>query len=183
VTLPPRGDGIAYDREYDRYSLRILQQRAHRGGAEGQHDVWPQRDQLRRVAADVTLGRSCEADLDPRVAAVGPPRLLQCHHEGADQCPCMRIVFDERYENPDAPHAVALLRPRHARPRPRRAAEQGDELAPPYHSMTSSARTSTISGTARPSAFAVFRFRTVSYFPGTCTGKLAGFSPRRMRST
>ena len=39
-------------------------------------------------------------------------------------------------ENPS--HALALLRPRRERPR-RRAAEQGDELAP-RHSITSSAR-------------------------------------------
>jgi amidase len=36
---------------------------------------------------------------------------------------------------------------------------------------------------ARPSALAVLRFRTISYFTGNCTGRSPGLSPRRMRST
>jgi hypothetical protein len=38
------------------------------------------------------------------------------------------IVFVIGHEHADAPHAVALLRPRREQPR-RRAAEKGDELA------------------------------------------------------
>src|SRR5262245_64674071 len=48
----------------------------------------------------------------------------------------------------------ALLRARRERPRGRRAAEQRDELAPP-HSITSSARASSVGGTSRPSILAV----------------------------
>src|SRR4030081_335251 len=51
------------------------------------------------------------------------------------------------------------------------------------HSITSSARASTVSGTVSPSAFAVLRLITVSYLVGDCTGRSAGFSPLRMRST
>src|SRR5260370_33487722 len=58
-----------------------------------------------------------------------------------------------------------------------------DELAPVAHSITSSARASNVGGTLRPSALAVFRLITSSYFTGACTGRSAGFSPRRMRST
>src|SRR6516225_4425013 len=47
-----------------------------------------------------------------------------------------------------------LLRVRRERPRRRRAAEQRDELAP-LHSITSSAATSSLSGTVRPSILAV----------------------------
>ena len=61
-------------------------------------------------------------------------------------------------------------------------AEQRDELAA-LHSITSSARASTVGGTSRPSAFAVFRLITSSYLVGACTGRSAGFSPLRMRST
>src|SRR4051794_35282784 len=46
------------------------------------------------------------------------------------------------------------------------------------HSITSSAIASSVRGTSRPSAFAVFRLMTVSYFVGACTGRLAGFSPQ-----
>jgi hypothetical protein len=52
----------------------------------------------------------------------------------------------------------------------------------PY-SITSSARPSNGSGTVRPNALAVFRFITNSYLVGVCTGRLAGFSPLRMRLT
>jgi hypothetical protein len=47
----------------------------------------------------------------------------------------------------------------------RRAAEQRDEIAPPYHSITSSARSRIDEGTLRPSAFAVLRL-TVNDFDG-----------------
>src|SRR6516164_11270905 len=52
----------------------------------------------------------------------------------------------------------------------------------PY-SSTSSARARTDGGTARPSALAVLRLITSSYLVGACTGKSAGLSPLRMRST
>src|SRR5712692_9050893 len=80
------------------------------------------------------------------------------------------------------PHAVALLRARGQRPCGCRAAEQRDESAP-LHSITSSARASSVGGTSRPSALAVLRLITNSYLVGACTGRSAGFSPLRMRST
>src|SRR6266436_3617590 len=52
-----------------------------------------------------------------------------------------------------------------------------------FHSITSSARASSVGGISRPSAFAVLRLITNSYLVGACTGRLAGFSPLRMRST
>jgi hypothetical protein len=51
------------------------------------------------------------------------------------------------------------------------------------HSITSSARASSVGGTSRPSARAVLRLITSSYLVGACTGRSAGFSPLRMRST
>ena len=38
-------------------------------------------------------------------------------------------------------------------------------------------------GTVRPSSLAVLRLITSSYLFGVCTGKSAGFSPLKMRST
>jgi hypothetical protein len=46
--------------------------------------------------------------------------------------------------------------------------------APPLYSITSSARSSSDGGMARPSALAVLRFTTISNFVGNCTGR----SPR-----
>src|SRR5262249_11905153 len=77
---------------------------------------------------------------------------------------------------------IRLLRTRRQRPR-RRDAKQCDERAAVPHSITSSARASSDGGTSRPSAFAVLRLMTSSYFVGACTGRSAGFSPLRIRST
>jgi hypothetical protein len=52
-----------------------------------------------------------------------------------------------------------------------------------YCSITSSARTSRVVGTARPSAFAVLRLIASSYLVGACTGRSAGFAPLRIPST
>ena len=51
------------------------------------------------------------------------------------------------------------------------------------HSMTSSAVERSLSGTVRPSAFAVLRLTISSYLLGACTGSSLGFSPRSIRST
>src|SRR5262249_14733172 len=60
--------------------------------------------------------------------------------------------------------------------------EPHDELAP-RHSITSSARASSLSETVKPSALAVLRLMTSTYLIGACTGRSAGFSPLRIRST
>src|SRR5262245_44816041 len=78
---------------------------------------------------------------------------------------------------------VILVGSFHRSSRERRAAECRDEIAPPHYSITSSARTSTAAGTSRPSALAAFRLMTVWYLVGAWTGRSAGFSPLRMRST
>ena len=62
------------------------------------------------------------------------------------------------------------------------AAGERHEL-PPHHSITSSARLTSVTGRSKPSALAVFRLMTRSYLFGACTGRSAGFSPFRMRST
>src|SRR5262249_25593881 len=87
------------------------------------------------------------------------------------------LVSRPAIEDPDYRYR-GLLRPRRNRPR-RRATEQRDELAPSDHSITSSARASTVAGTSRPSALAVLRLITSSYLVGACTGRSAGFSPLR----
>src|SRR5262249_9435205 len=68
-----------------------------------------------------------------------------------------------------------LLRARRERPRCR-AAEQRDELAA-VHSITSSARASSVAGTSRPSALAVLRLIASSTVVGCSTGYIAGLGP------
>src|SRR5262245_16238803 len=72
------------------------------------------------------------------------------------------------------------------RPRQHRAANQRDEVAASDlrgHSITSSARASSVGGTVRPSDLAVLRLITSSNLVGCTTGRSAGFSPLRMRPT
>src|SRR6516165_8568488 len=73
-----------------------------------------------------------------------------------------------------------LLRARRERPRGHCAAEQCDEGAP-LHSITSSARASSVGGTDRPSSFAVCRLMTSSNLVDCITGRSAGFAPFKMR--
>ena len=110
------------------------------------------------------------------------PELLKSLPERRDAGLSFRVALGEGHQHADAPHAIGLLRARRERPRSRRAAEQRDELAA-LHSITSSARASSVGGTSRPSALAVLRLITSSYLVGACTGRSAGFSPLRMRST
>jgi hypothetical protein len=63
------------------------------------------------------------------------------------------------------------------------APQQTPCTAATFYSITSSARASRVGGISRPSALAVFRLITSSYLVGACTGRSAGFSPLRMRST
>src|SRR5262249_53015787 len=82
-------------------------------------------------------------------------------------------IADRRYR---------LLRARRERPGDSSAAKQRDELAAGVHSITSSARASSVGGTSRPSAFAVLRLIASSNLLGVWTGSSFGFAPLRMRS-
>src|SRR5262249_8272537 len=85
-------------------------------------------------------------------------------------------------ENADALELIRrLLRARRERPC-NRAAEQRDELAP-LHSITSSARASSVAGTSRPRAFAVFRLIRSSIMVTRSIGRSAGRAPLRILST
>src|SRR5262245_40111928 len=75
-----------------------------------------------------------------------------------------------------------LLRARRKRPRGRRAAKKGDEVAP-LHSITSSARARSVGGTSRPSVLAVVRLMTNSKLVACTTGRSAALAPLRMRPT
>src|SRR6266536_2694926 len=61
----------------------------------------------------------------------------------------------------------------------RRAAEERYERAP-FHSITSSARASSMGGISRPKAFAVARLIVSSNFVGRSTGSSSGLAPFRI---
>src|SRR5262249_25817349 len=71
------------------------------------------------------------------------------------------VPLERVVDNADVRDLPHLLRARHERPPCRRAAEKRDERAP-LHSITSSARASSVGGISRPRAFAVFRLITSS---------------------
>src|SRR5262249_37217022 len=87
------------------------------------------------------------AGLDLHIAPDGPARLLQALQKYPVARLHYRIVGSKIMEHPHAPHSLALLRARRERPR-RRAAENRDERAA-LHSITLSARASTVVGISR----------------------------------
>src|SRR5215831_13568656 len=91
-----------------------------------------------------------------------------------------RLAGRAAAEKPDHGHR-RLLRARRERPGSRRAAKQRDELAALHHSITSSARASSMGGTSSPSARAVGRLMMKSNLVDCTTGRSVGFSPFRMR--
>src|SRR5262249_27953152 len=127
-----------------------------------------------RQAVEATIGR---AIFDRDAAAFDIADFLESLSKSAD----LSIIELTAAQQANQRHR-RLLRARRERPRCRRASEQRYEIAP-LHSITSSARASSVGGTSRPSALAVFRLITSSYLVGACTGRSAGFSPLRMRST
>src|SRR5262249_17849754 len=82
-------------------------------------------------------------------------------------------------EHPDVSHPLGLLRARRERPRSSSAAEKRDEVAA-LHSITLSARASSIAGTSRPSILPVCRLTTSSNLVARRTGRSAGLSPLGM---
>src|SRR5262249_52511187 len=124
---------------------------------------WRERRQLCCVSANfIGLGR-CPACVDLHVAADAPAGLLETLQEGSKAGLKFPIVRSRGQENANEAHAFAVLSARRERPRGRRTSDERDELAAP-HSITSSARASSVCGISRPSALAVLRLRHVDLF-------------------
>src|SRR5262249_52560414 len=141
--------------------------------------IWCQRHQFGGVFAGIVNIASAPAVLDLDVVPDSPAQLLQSLQECRVAGLRLRIVRGVRHEHADAPHPLALLRPRRERPRGC-ASKQPDERAA-LHSITSSARASSLSGIWRPSALAVLRLITNANLMDCITGRSAGFSPLRIR--
>src|SRR5262245_57616705 len=137
---------VGHGDDWDR--LRRALRGSDGGVAEGDNEIDVLRDkfasQRRRALAEPLGPNEQEAD----VASLFPADRLHVASERLGECFEAVLVIGPQY----ADHGdAALLRGRRERPRRRRAAEQRDELAA-FHSITSSARASTIGGTSRPSA-------------------------------
>src|SRR6516162_1496010 len=78
----------------------------------------------RKAASAVKIAPS-PASVDPDVEALRPPGLQQPLPECGGKGLSFLVALDMHHQQPDPPHALALLRPRRERPRSRRAAERG----------------------------------------------------------
>ena len=184
-TLDDAGaDGIGDEDKHERHGSCRLQKHCHGCAAANEDDLRCERSQFHRVFANVIGAAATPAIVDPEVAALDPAQLCQhvAKHSVARVHGC--FIGDSR-ERAQAPNAWFLLCAGGERPnnrmRRRRATQKGDELAPP-HSITSSARPSSIGEISRPSALAVLRLITNSNLTGPWTGSSLGFAPLRMRS-
>src|SRR5262245_31171332 len=124
------------------------------------------------------LGVALAAPLRPTIleregAAFNPAELAQSLSKSRAR---KALVSRRPRANKTDDWQLRLLRACHCRPR-RRAAEQRDELAPPHHSITSSARSRIAVGSSMPIALAVLRLTTSSNFVGSSTGSSAGLAP------
>ena len=130
----------------------------------GQDDVRRECDQFLRVFANIGYIdrgpamsiRSCGHRSNPILAAPdGTPQ----------RKPEIPYRLRRTHEHADTPHLLGLLPPRRERPCRRRATEKRDELAS-LHSITVSARASSVGGTVMSSVLAVLRLITSSKLTG-----------------
>src|SRR5262249_17056072 len=89
-------------------------------------------DQFRHVSANALGVAGAPANFDANIAALDPARLRQRLRERQDAGLLCWIVRRKGREHANAPHPIRLLCTCRQRPCGCRAAEQGDEIAPPH---------------------------------------------------
>jgi hypothetical protein len=129
------GNGVTHVRKDDRDRPRLPLNGSGRRSRVCQDDVGLQADQLLSELSYRIDVAAVPTNVHPHVAAIGPTQVRKRSSERRDATHIHGIVFVARHEHADPPHAVALLRTRHQRPR-RRAPEPSDELPSFDHSIT-----------------------------------------------
>src|SRR5262252_2770092 len=146
----------------DRDALRCALRGADRSGAADYDDIdlRPQQiaDQRGYRFDIITIMAKLVGD-------VAPFDVTEVAHPAHEFLAEWIVARGSRPDVPDTRRLARLLRPRREWPRRRRAAEQGDEVAA-LHSITSSARASSVDGTSRPNALAVVRLMKRSNLVG-----------------
>src|SRR5262245_44953478 len=117
------------------------------------------------------------AIIDKHIAAFKPTKPLERLPKSCQTRLRFRIVLGQPYQYTEPLHSIGLLRSRRNWPRSR-ASQERDELAP-SHSITSSARVSSVAGASMPSTLAALRLITSSNLVGCTMGKSAGLAPLR----
>src|SRR5262245_25747987 len=146
---------VRNDDENDRDFPGLSQQGCRYRSSLRKNHVRCRSHQFSSICAHAIGVGTCKAHVNSD-RSLSPSKLLQALSEGCDVGLRQWVFFGEAHKHTDTRYTFALLRPRRQRPR-RRAAEQGDKVPPPHHSITSSARASSVGGTWSPRAFAVFR--------------------------
>src|SRR5262249_56756346 len=146
-------------------------------GPNCEDDIHLETDELGCDFAIALVASLRPAILDSDGSALDPAKFTQPLHESrGPRIPVQRRARPQKADG----WQLRLLRPRRERPRCRCAAEQRDELAALHrcdHSITSSARASSVGGTSRPSALAALRLIANSNLVGCTTGRSAGRAP------
>ena len=117
------------------------------------NDIDFEPDELGRDLGEALAASLRPAILDRDGAALDPAEFAQPLHKSGDPWALGRRRG--RAQEPDGRQLARLLRARRERPRRRRAAEQGDELAALHHSITSSATASSVGGHVEAERLAV----------------------------
>src|SRR5262249_43629451 len=177
----PLAERIGDREEHDRYGAGRLQEAFGRRRGVGDQHVGLQSDQLFCECLNSDCVGIAPAIIDSEVPSIRPAELWRALPKYSPAGAATRIASRNRHQHADMTNSLRLLRARREWPRRRRAAETNNDLAS-IHSITSSASASSLSGTVRPSAFAVLRFTAVSNLVAACTGRAAGLSPRTLRS-
>ena len=179
LSTNPSRNGIGDRNKHNRQCACCLLQSQYGRIGICEYYVWRKRGNFHCVFSDAISIRR-PAVFEPRIAPDLPAKTLQTLQERSDPCLRFGIVCRQVHKHADAPDSARLLRTRRERPHSRRATEHRHELATLHHSITSSARASSVGGTVRPNALAVLRLRMNSNLVGCCTGRSPGLAPLRI---
>src|SRR5262249_18003425 len=134
-----------------------------------------------------TLISLCQPKLNVEVLAFNVAEVTKTCPKWVDACPVLaeyiRLLSgrkETKIPNPSVP--LRFLSAGREWPHCGRAAEKGDEIPPP-HSITSSARASSVGGMVMPSDLAVLILTTSSTLLACSAARSDGFEPLRIRST
>jgi hypothetical protein len=109
-----RVDGLS---EYDGHSAARASRCFDRLSPSRQDEIRRQCNQFRRISVESLGSTSSPANLEPDVASLAPPQLLESLPKCRNVRLRFRILRARIHENADAPHPILLLRARRDRPR------------------------------------------------------------------
>jgi hypothetical protein len=123
-------DRIGNGRENDRDGVRLSQQGLRVGRGMRKKEIGLQRDEfLGEPLFRLRVAGCYPSGVDPDVALLGPPELLESLTEYGDEGLSFPVALGISHERADPPHPARLLRARRKRPGCGRAAGEIDEIA------------------------------------------------------